>query len=116
MQVYANTFCKEYPINQNTVNLGLPAVLFGRYPGDVYDGGNPWQLLTAVLGETFYKGATANFAKVQAARKAGKANADPLLSRREHGAWMDLLRDGNGNGAGLPEKKLHAITRCRVSK
>lgn len=32
--------------------------MIGRYPGDVYAGGNPWQLLTAVLAELFYKGAT----------------------------------------------------------
>lgn len=29
----------------------------GRYPGDSYAGGNPWQLLTAVLGKLFYQGA-----------------------------------------------------------
>jgi hypothetical protein len=29
----------------------------GRYPGDSYAGGNPWQLLTAVLGKIFYQGA-----------------------------------------------------------
>ena len=30
----------------------------GRYPGDSYAGGNPWQLLTAVLAKTFYQGAS----------------------------------------------------------
>jgi len=30
----------------------------GRYPGDSYAGGNPWQLLTAVLAKVFYQGAT----------------------------------------------------------
>lgn len=33
-------------------------MLIGRYPGDVYAGGNPWQLLTAVTAKTFYQGAT----------------------------------------------------------
>ena len=33
-------------------------MLIGRYPGDSYAGGNPWQLLTAVLAELFYQGAS----------------------------------------------------------
>ena len=33
-------------------------MLIGRYPGDIYAGGNPWQLLTAVLAELFYQGAS----------------------------------------------------------
>lgn len=56
---YAKTFCDEYPINQKDNEAGIPGILIGRYPGDVYAGGNPWQLLTAVLAELFYKGATA---------------------------------------------------------
>jgi hypothetical protein len=35
----------------------LPGILIGRYPDDVYAGGNPWQLLTAVLAKSFYQGA-----------------------------------------------------------
>ena len=31
----------------------------GRYPGDSYAGGNPWQLLTAVTAKLFYQGASA---------------------------------------------------------
>jgi len=34
-------------------------VLIGRYQGDSYAGGNPWTLLTAALGNLFYRGATA---------------------------------------------------------
>jgi len=48
----------EYAINQADNKAGLPGVLIGRYPGDSYAGGNPWQLLTAVLAELFYKGAS----------------------------------------------------------
>ena len=29
----------------------MEGILIGRYPGDSYAGGNPWQLLTAVLGK-----------------------------------------------------------------
>lgn len=35
----ANAFHNEYPINsQDDKTLGVPGVLFGRYPGDVYGG------------------------------------------------------------------------------
>ncbi|MDI9819417.1 MULTISPECIES: glycoside hydrolase family 15 protein [unclassified Legionella] len=45
-----------YPINANHQN----ALLFGRYPGDTYDGyrndglGNPWFILTATMAEYYY--------------------------------------------------------------
>mgnify|MGYP001002126650 CR=1 FL=1 len=55
---FAQAFCLEYPINQADNKAGLPGVLIGRYPGDSYAGGNPWQLLTAVLAELFYQGAS----------------------------------------------------------
>ena len=43
------------------MNAGDVGILIGRYPGDSYAGGNPWQLLTAVLGELFYLGGQATF-------------------------------------------------------
>lgn len=58
IKVFAQAFCLEYSINQADNKAGLPGILIGRYPGDSYAGGNPWQLLTAVLAELFYKGAT----------------------------------------------------------
>lgn len=59
IQTLGLTFCNEYPINQQDNKNGLAGVLIGRYPGDVYAGGNPWQLLTAVTAKAFYQGATA---------------------------------------------------------
>lgn len=50
-----NLFCLSYPVNQEDNAKGIPGILYGRYEGDNYDGGNPWQLLTAVLGELFYQ-------------------------------------------------------------
>ena len=88
---YANTFCEEYPINQDDVASGLPGILIGRYPGDSYAGGNPWQLLTAVLGETFYKGAIANYKNVIS------RGADFTLDPMEHKSWMDLLKLERGS-------------------
>ena len=39
--------------------LQVVGVMIGRYPGDSYAGGNPWQLLTVVLVNTFCQGASA---------------------------------------------------------
>ncbi len=45
-----------FPINKNSSG----AILFGRYPGDTYDGyhtdsmGNPWFILTATMAEYYY--------------------------------------------------------------
>jgi len=54
IDAYNNSFCNEYAINQNDNKDKLPGILYGRYPGDIYAEGNPWQLLTAVLAEVFY--------------------------------------------------------------
>lgn len=49
-------FKSLYPINENHQQ----ALLFGRYPGDTYDGyrndslGNPWFILTATMAEYYY--------------------------------------------------------------
>ncbi|KTD64861.1 glycoside hydrolase family 15 protein [Legionella spiritensis] len=49
-------FQSLFPINRNHHK----AVLFGRYPGDTYDGyssdstGNPWFILTAAMAEYYY--------------------------------------------------------------
>jgi hypothetical protein len=58
IKVLTQTFCSEYAVNQAEVKKGTPGILMGRYPGDSYAGGNPWQLLTAVLAKTFYQGAS----------------------------------------------------------
>ena len=100
----ANTFCEEYPINQDIVSRGDVGLLFGRselmisihlnlnqkccihrYPGDVYQGGNPWQLLTAVTAELFYKGGNLN------AKKAMAEGRDIQLEPHEQAKWKELL-------------------------
>ncbi|TAL65912.1 MAG: glucoamylase, partial [Legionella sp.] len=49
-------FMSMFPINQQTSG----AILFGRYPGDTYDGyqtnseGNPWFILTATMAEYYF--------------------------------------------------------------
>ena len=86
IRVLVQTFCEEYSIVENDVTAGRVGTLVGRYPGDVYDGGNPWQLLTAILAETFYKGAIANFDSVL------ERGVDPVLDTHEHAAWFELLQ------------------------
>jgi glucoamylase len=49
------TFCKEYGLNQEAAKQEIPGVLFGRYPGDSYDGGNPWILLSASVATLLYR-------------------------------------------------------------
>ncbi|KAL1526184.1 hypothetical protein AB1Y20_014912 [Prymnesium parvum] len=48
-------FCREYPINADAAEAGVPGVLYGRYPGDEYHGGNPWILTTAALAQLLYR-------------------------------------------------------------
>jgi glucoamylase len=54
---YNTMFCNEYAINSADSSAGLPGVLYGRYQGDTYAGGNPWVLSTAALASLFYRGA-----------------------------------------------------------
>eukprot|EP00933_Yihiella_yeosuensis_P079787 TRINITY_DN93209_c0_g1_i1.p1 TRINITY_DN93209_c0_g1~~TRINITY_DN93209_c0_g1_i1.p1 ORF type:complete len:546 (-),score=136.64 TRINITY_DN93209_c0_g1_i1:234-1871(-) len=51
----SQTFCKSFKLNQDAVNAGIPGVLFGRYEGDGYAGGNPWVLLTASAANLLYR-------------------------------------------------------------
>eukprot|EP01089_Gocevia_fonbrunei_P016118 TRINITY_DN4924_c0_g1_i1.p1 TRINITY_DN4924_c0_g1~~TRINITY_DN4924_c0_g1_i1.p1 ORF type:complete len:526 (-),score=98.74 TRINITY_DN4924_c0_g1_i1:46-1623(-) len=60
---YNNLFCSEYPINQKDYSNGIPGILYGRYAGDHYGGGNPWILSTAALAELLYRGATETLEK-----------------------------------------------------
>ena len=59
-------------------------VLIGRYPGDSYAGGNPWQLLTAVTAELFYLGGQATLKKI-------KENGNFALTSEENKEWLSLL-------------------------
>lgn len=47
----------RYQINKQDSSAGVPGVLYGRYQGDTYAGGNPWQLATAALASLFYRAA-----------------------------------------------------------
>jgi glucoamylase len=51
----SHSFCKLFKVNQDASSAGIPGVLFGRYPGDGYNGGNPWVLLTASAATLLYR-------------------------------------------------------------
>ncbi len=50
---YNLVFSAEYPINK--YDKSYFGILYGRYPGDVYAGGNPWILTTAALASLCYR-------------------------------------------------------------
>ena len=50
-----NLFNNAFPINNIDTNNGVPGVLYGRYQGDTYDGGNPWILTTNALAQLYYR-------------------------------------------------------------
>ena len=85
INVLGMTFCGEYQINQQDNKNGIPGILIGRYPGDVYAGGNPWQLLTAVTAKTFYQGASAMI------------QGNGFQNSEDKNAWAELLNIENKN-------------------
>merc|ERR1712139_731274 len=84
IQAYNTGFCHEYSLNQKDNRNGVPGVLYGRYQNDHYAGGNPWQLLTAVLAETFYLGAQEFYQRDQTSLLSESSDAGVK-------EWMKLL-------------------------
>jgi len=58
ISTFNSLFCNSFLINQKDNQNHVPGVLYGRYQGDSYAGGNPWILTTASLAELFYQGAS----------------------------------------------------------
>jgi len=58
VNAYNNLFCTEYAINTQDTDNSLAGILYGRYGGDSYAGGNPWVLSTAALAQLLYRGAS----------------------------------------------------------
>ena len=57
MNQYSNLFCNEYAINKADSTAEVSGILYGRYGGDTYGGGNPWVLTTAALAQLLYRAA-----------------------------------------------------------
>ena len=52
-----DVFNEMFPINGKDTADGYGGILYGRYEGDNYAGGNPWILSTAALAQLYYNGA-----------------------------------------------------------
>ena len=76
-------FCHQFAINQADTTNGIPGVLYGRYQGDSYAGGNPWVLLSADLAKLFYRAALS----IAQAKKAGVQ----LLADSDYAVWVNTL-------------------------
>lgn len=57
VNAYNTMFCTEYAVNTDDTAKNIPGVLYGRYAGDTYAGGNPWVLSTGALASLFYRAA-----------------------------------------------------------
>ena len=91
INVLCQTFYCEYKINQTMSNKGIPGILIGRYPGDTYAGGNPWQLLTAILAECFYLAAEQTLCSLETDNKPDRKRGD-----WRNNPWANLfLLDSN---------------------
>lgn len=80
-------FCDMFPINQADAGAGIPGILYGRYEGDHYDGGNPWILLSAALAELLYRGAS----EIRTAMAAETVNWDQVVSQEAFAMWQQAL-------------------------
>lgn len=73
---YNLVFSNEYPINKyDYLDYGI---LYGRYPGDIYAGGNPWILTTAALASLMY-------------RIAGQLNIQKYMDQNTINIWLKAL-------------------------
>eukprot|EP01094_Clydonella_sp_ATCC50884_P027108 TRINITY_DN7654_c0_g1_i1.p1 TRINITY_DN7654_c0_g1~~TRINITY_DN7654_c0_g1_i1.p1 ORF type:complete len:425 (-),score=122.80 TRINITY_DN7654_c0_g1_i1:79-1215(-) len=57
IQTLNSLFTNMFSINSQDTAQGVPGILYGRYQGDSYAGGNPWILTTNALAQLLYRGA-----------------------------------------------------------
>jgi len=91
VDVYAKHFCEDYSINQKDQDAKEPGILIGRYRGDTYAGGNPWQLLTAGLAQMFYNAGSEIYDHVRATQET--------TLTAEHQKWVQVLNLSSGISA-----------------
>jgi len=87
-------FCSSFTVNQKDTQAGVPGILYGRYAGDNYAGGNPWILLTAALAQLLYRGATE------------LASPSHTLDATAFAAWAPIL--------GLDEKSMDQAAMAKA--
>jgi glucoamylase len=107
----SQTFCRDYALNAEAANQGIPGVLFGRYEGDSYAGGNPWVLLTASAANLLYRQAEELAKGTQPTKLAGalldqlvggKVTANSLLGAGD--AILVLMKKYLSNGMHMNEQ------------
>jgi len=107
----SSTFCGSFAVNAQAANAGTPGVLFGRYAGDSYAGGNPWILLTASAANLLYRQAEAVAKGTKPDKEAeamlekllgGKATAKNLLGAGD--AILVLMKKYLSNGMHMNEQ------------
>lgn len=104
-------YCKSYTLNQNAAAKKVPGVLFGRYAGDHYDGGNPWVLLTASAATLLYRQSLAvakgtipdaDASSLLEGLLGGKVTAENLLGAGD--AILNLMKTYLTNGMHMNEQ------------
>jgi len=83
VKAYNQAFCDEYEINVKDDAANQPGILYGRYPGDHYAGGNPWIVTTATLAQLFYN-------------ISHKVLHNKAMDASRLTAWVSVLPDLNG--------------------
>jgi glucoamylase len=103
-------FCSSYTINQADTKAGVPGIMYGRYEGDHYAGGNPWILLSAALAELLYRGASElQQALVAKQQLTATALQHTLLSELDYDLWGEALSiDTSSNGGEFTAQELAA--------
>lgn len=89
INVYNQAFHAEYPLNSADDAKGIPGILYGRYPGDTYGGGNPWILTSGCLAQLWY-------------RAASEVQSSEILDETVERAWHKVLSMSSTN-SNIPE-------------
>lgn len=84
-------FCETFSINQKDNDNNVPGIMYGRYQGDVYQNGNPWQLISANLATLFYRAASYIYEK----KTSGSVE---IVNDAQYNAWkiaLNIKSSGN---------------------
>lgn len=92
--VLNNAFYTQFSINAKDDAAGVPGILWGRYPGDSYAGGNPWILNTGGLADLYFR-------QAKAVRKAARqGNCLPVEHLKAFAPLVgDWLHSAKSNSA-----------------
>jgi glucoamylase len=126
IDTFSSSKYPDFSINAKDDQLGLPGILVGRYPNDVYNGGNtsqpssgnPWILCSSSLAEIFYRAAAEHIADGATSFKITKTNRRFLEIAVQYGSFLlnqtvaDALNKGIASGNGLEEYLFRSMMRA----